>query len=60
MSNGQIAIRTLLMFLALTVASFAVYLVIYGYPILGIPGKNAISQVEISSPRLTEQAAVVK
>ena len=59
MSNGQVAARTLLVFAVMVTISFALYLVIYGFPIFGIPGERAISQVEISSPRLTEEVTVV-
>lgn len=59
MSNSQIVVRTAIVFFTMVVISFGLYVVIYGTPLTGIPGKRAIVQAEISSPRLTEQSVVV-
>lgn len=59
MSNGQILVRTMIMFAFMITVSLGLYVVIYGTPIMGLPGKGAIVQAEISSPRLTEESVVV-
>ncbi|MBE6877584.1 MAG: hypothetical protein E7488_00205 [Ruminococcaceae bacterium] len=59
MSNSQIVVRTLAMFAIMIIISYGLYIVIYGTPIMGLPGKRAIVQAEISSPRLTEETVVV-
>lgn len=59
MSNMQILVRCLLFFFVLSALSAVVYVVMNGVPIFGIPGKNSITQAEISAPRLTEESVVV-
>ena len=59
MSNGQIVVRTLLMFLFMSVSSVCLYLMLEGIPVSGIPGKNQIVKVEVAAPRLTDEVVVV-
>ena len=59
MSNGQIVIRSLLMFTAMAIASIGLYLMLEGFPVSGIPGKGKITQAEIIAPRLTEETVIV-
>ena len=59
MSNGQVAIRVFAMFVFMASVSFAIYVVLMGMPILGVPSHSRIAEVEISSPRLTENTVTV-
>lgn len=59
MSNGQIAIRSILMFTVMAVVSVGLYFMLEGFPVSGIPGKGRLVKAEIMAPRLTEEVVVV-
>lgn len=59
MSNGQIVIRSVLMFTVMAVVSVGLYLMLEGFPVFGIPGKGKLVKAEIMAPRLTEETVVV-
>ena len=59
MSNGQIVVRTFLLFAIMSIVSVGLYLVLEGIPVAGIPGKNKLVKAEIMAPRLTEEVVVV-
>ncbi len=60
MSNGQILIRSLLVFAFLAIVSMAVYLVINGMPVIGVPGKNSIVQAEVILNKQGLQSVVIE
>ena len=60
MSNGQIVIRVIAMFLALAITSAGLYVVLRGVPLMGVPSKTQIVRAEIFSPRLTTEAVVIE
>ena len=59
MSNGQVAIRVLAMFLFMASVSALIYVVMHGFPVMGIPGHKKLEKAEIMAPRLTEEVVVV-
>ena len=59
MSNGQILFRVFLMFAFMASVSAGIYILLNGFPLVGIPGNNKIVKAEIMAPRLTEEVVVV-
>ncbi|MBQ5327437.1 MAG: hypothetical protein J6K80_09565, partial [Oscillospiraceae bacterium] len=58
-SNMQILVRVLAMGAFMVAVSAAIYITMFGMPIMGVPLKSSIVQVEVSSPRLTEESVIV-
>ena len=59
MSNMQILVRVLAMGAFMVAVSAAIYTTMFGMPIMGVPFKSSIVQVEVSSPRLTDESVIV-
>jgi len=59
MSNMQILVRVLAMGAFMVAVSAAIYTTMFGMPIMGVPFKGSIVQVEVSSPRLTDESVIV-
>ena len=59
MSNMQVLVRVLAMGAFMVAVSATIYTTLFGMPIMGVPSKSSIVQVEVSSPRLTDESVIV-